>query len=68
MTSSEYRRFTEVQLVGRRARTTRELETWAGKIPKGRVVTITGKWGGLRIRSARLKITMWCKPQSIELL
>ncbi len=70
MTSSEYRRFTEKALVGRRARTTIPIVRGDGlTIPKGRVVIITRKFGGLTIQSRRLGLSISrVRPQGIELL
>lgn len=55
MTRQEYNRMTERQLIGRKARLTRSIQTGHLTIGKGKRVTITRKFGGFDISADACK-------------
>lgn len=74
MRHQEYRTTTAAKLRGRRVRTSCELGNGIGRVPKGTVLVITGKAGGLRLETLPCSRcgTVWyvnkVDPHNVELL
>ncbi len=74
MTEKEYRTMTEKELKGRKVRTLKDLGSHIQHIPKGTILTIEGKGGGLRLASKACPtcgVVVYIRgviPQEVELL
>ena len=74
MDRREYERMTETQLKGRRVRSLVPMKNRIESLPAGTLFTITGKFGGLALRSdpcSTCKVQMWITkvpPGQVELL
>ena len=74
MTRREYEDMTEKQLKGRRVRSLVPMKNRIESLPVGTLFTITGKFGGLALRSdpcSTCKVQIWItrvSPGHVELL
>lgn len=74
MNHRQYRSMTSDQLKGRRARLEYAVQNGNGRIAKGTIVTITGKFSGLAFETDKCKhcgiqlFVRKCDPDLLELL